>query len=124
MFFLSREIWSLAQKMRSDLPPILWRIGSIEDFEREPEASKVSLCLHLDYLYNGFILERILVQRTEKGSEKLVNVAHELLSNLLLLIANRSSAGEDVNSIVWIVSCDSVSVIFFKKKESSNCTRS
>ncbi|KAJ5201679.1 uncharacterized protein N7498_006342 [Penicillium cinerascens] len=98
------EIWSLAQKMRSDLPPTLWRIGSIEDFEREPEASKVSLCLHLDYLYNGFILQRILVQRTNKGPEKLINVAHELLSNLLLLIANRSSAGEDVNSIVWIIS--------------------
>lgn len=91
--------------MRNDLPPSLWRLGSIEDFEREPSSNKVSLCLRIDYLFNDFILQRILVQRTEKGSEKLVNVAHELLSNLLLLIANRSSVGEDVNSIVWIVSC-------------------
>ncbi|KAJ6112017.1 hypothetical protein N7523_008078 [Penicillium sp. IBT 18751x] len=98
------EILRLAQKMRSDLPPSLWRIGNMEEFEREPDSNKVSLCLHIDYLFNDFILQRILVQRTEKGTEKLVNVAHELLSNLLLLIANRSSAGQDVNSIVWIIS--------------------
>ena len=104
--------------MRSDLPPSLWRLGSIEDFEREPGSNKVSLCLRIDYLFNDFFLQRILVQRTEKGSEKLVNVAHELLSNLLLLIANRSSIGEDVNSIVWIVSCNSFLFLsfFFTRK--------
>jgi hypothetical protein len=96
--------------MRSDLPPSLWRIGSIEDFEREPEGSKIALSLHIDYLYNEFILQRVLVQRTEKGSAKLVNVAHDLLTNLLLLIANRSSVGEDVNSLVWVVSSDHVSL--------------
>lgn len=83
----------------------VYGIGSIEDFERELDSSKVSLCLHIDYLFNEFILQRILVQRTDKGSGKLVNVAQQLLSCLLLLIVNRSSAGEDVNSIVWIVSC-------------------
>ena len=57
----------------------------------------------MDCLYNEFILQRVLVQRTGASTEKLIAVAHELLDNLLLLIANRAAGGGDRNSVVWIV---------------------
>ncbi|RAK84846.1 efflux pump antibiotic resistance protein [Aspergillus costaricaensis CBS 115574] len=74
------------------------------DFDRCPETAKVCLLVHMDSLYNEFILQRILVQRTGASTEKLIAVAHELLDNLLLLVANRAVGGGDGNSVVWIIS--------------------
>ncbi|KAJ5893795.1 hypothetical protein N7495_005486 [Penicillium taxi] len=94
---------SLAQEIRNGLPSTLWRIGNKEDFEREPEASRISLSFHMDFLYNELLMERLLVQRAGKEPGNLVKIAHELLSNLLHLIVLRSSAGDDNKSLVWAV---------------------
>ena len=98
-----RDISTLATKTRLSLPSSLYRVSTPSDFDRCPETAKVCLFLHMDSLYNEFILQRILVQRTSANTEKLIAVAHELLDNLLLLIANRAVGGGDGNSVVWIV---------------------
>lgn len=99
----NREISTLAAKKRLSLPSSLYRVSTPSDFDRCPETAKVCLFVHMDSIYNEFILQRILVQRTGASTEKLIAVAHELLDNLLLLVANRSVGGGDGNSVVWIV---------------------
>ncbi|XRM36550.1 hypothetical protein ABZX51_000048 [Aspergillus tubingensis] len=98
------EISALAAKARLSLPSSLYRISTPSDFDRCPETAKVCLFVHMDSLYNEFILQRVLVQRTGASTEKLIAVAHELLDNILLLIANRAVGGGDGNSVVWIMS--------------------
>lgn len=106
-----RDISTLSTKTRLSLPSSLYRVSTPSDFDRWPETAKVCLFLHMDSLYNEFILQRILVQRTSASTEKLIAVAHELLDNLLLLIANRAVGGGDGNSVVWIV-CFPFSFLF------------
>ncbi|OOF90741.1 hypothetical protein ASPCADRAFT_14063, partial [Aspergillus carbonarius ITEM 5010] len=98
------EISALATQTRLSLPASLYHVGTPSDFDRCPESAKVCLFLYMDCLYNEFILQRVLVQRTGASTEKLIAVAHELLDNLLLLIANRAAGGGDRNSVVWIIS--------------------
>ncbi|GKZ22397.1 hypothetical protein AbraIFM66951_011565 [Aspergillus brasiliensis] len=97
------EISTLATKTRLSLPSSLYHVSTPSDFDRCPETAKVCLFLHMDSLYDEFILQRILVQRMGASTAKLIAVAHELLDNLLLLIANRAVGGGDGNSVVWIV---------------------
>lgn len=99
----NREVSALAAKARLSLPSSLYRVSTPSDFDRCPETAKVCLFVHMDSLYNEFILQRILVQRTGASTEKLIAVAHELLDKLLLLVANRAVGGGDRNSVVWIV---------------------
>ncbi|PYH92809.1 hypothetical protein BO71DRAFT_442182 [Aspergillus ellipticus CBS 707.79] len=52
------------------------------------------LYLHLDYIYNDFLLYRILSKRMNTWCEELVQVSHEILGGILLLIESKLRTGK------------------------------
>ncbi|KAJ5215716.1 uncharacterized protein N7498_002123 [Penicillium cinerascens] len=81
------ELCDESLRIREQLPSFLqWKPsnGSIELSSDELAVQSI----HLDFLYTEFLLYRISVKRTGVGSDKLVRVAHEILSTILDRIAD------------------------------------
>ncbi|KAH8688994.1 putative C6 transcription factor [Talaromyces proteolyticus] len=99
------EISNLSRKVRDDLPAVFkWNLQSFENMEHGRTQAYILLCIHLSFLHSDFILQRVLVKRKGAGSETLMNIAHEMLSTLLIAVANRSRDGRDNNTIAWTMS--------------------
>lgn len=100
-----REISIMSIEIRSQLPPTLcWDREHLEGLDQDRDKGYVTLGTHLNFLHCDFILQRTLVKRNGRGSEALLNIAHEMLSVLLIAISNRSRDGRDNNTMAWTVS--------------------
>lgn len=107
------DITSLATEIRSQLPPRLRTVGYNNDLTPwESETNLMTLCFHLECLYNELIMQRILIKRTGHESQKLRSIAHDMLKHLLLVNGNRAPDGRDNNSVAWNVSIRSC-ILFF-----------
>jgi chromatin structure-remodeling complex subunit RSC3/30 len=99
------DITKLAAEIRSQLPPRLQTVGYNDGVTPwESESNLMTLCFHLECLYNELIMQRILVKRTGHESQKLRSVAHEMLNTLLLVNGSRAPDGRDNNTVAWNVS--------------------
>uniref|UniRef100_A0A093XJ68 Pyrimidine pathway regulatory protein 1 n=1 Tax=Talaromyces marneffei PM1 TaxID=1077442 RepID=A0A093XJ68_TALMA len=94
------EITELAAEIRSQLPPRLQAV-SYNDSVTLSESNLMTLCFHLECLYNELIMQRILVKRTGYESQRLRSVAHEMLSALLIVNGHRAPDGRDNNTVAW-----------------------
>lgn len=78
----SREVSQQSHKTWNDLPGFLrWRPS-----DPDTNDSSVLVPLYLNFLYNDFLLYRVLVRRAQSGSEGLVSVSQNILSTILELI--------------------------------------
>lgn len=98
------DITNLAAEIRSRLPPRFRTVSYSDGVTMwESESNLMTLCFHLECLYNELIMQRILVKRTGHESLKLRTIAHEMLNTLLLVNGNRAPDGRDNNTVAWNV---------------------
>lgn len=65
-----------------------------------------SLHLYLDYLYTIFLLQRVLVKRTNTGQEALIHTSREALS-IVIRIGSECETSMDLNRhYSWLVCSD------------------
>ncbi|GJP97403.1 transcriptional regulator family: Fungal Specific TF [Aspergillus niger] len=77
-----QEVSQQSHKTWNDLPGFLrWRPS-----DPDTNDSSVLVPLYLNFLYNDFLLYRVLVRRAQSGSEGLVSVSQNILSTILELI--------------------------------------
>ncbi|PYH92459.1 putative chromatin structure remodeling complex protein RSC3 [Aspergillus ellipticus CBS 707.79] len=104
---LPQQIEELCHKnrqMREQLPPFL----QLKPIESNLDHSTVSLdditvqLIHIDFLYNEFLLYHLLTKRTGMGSDQLINIAYEVLSTTLDRIAEISKPNRTFQSIVHV----------------------
>ncbi|GAM37299.1 C6 transcription factor [Talaromyces pinophilus] len=96
------DITNLAAEIRSQLPPRLRTLGYNNDVTPwESETNLMTLCFHLECLYNELIMQRILIKRTGHESHKLRSIAREMLKALLLVNGSRAPDGRDNNTVAW-----------------------
>ncbi|KAJ6133834.1 hypothetical protein N7523_000156 [Penicillium sp. IBT 18751x] len=67
-----------------------------------PES--IFLQVHLDYIFNRFLLYRILSKRLNIWSPDLVMVSHEVLRDILLLVESRIRAMKASGELSWVMS--------------------
>lgn len=63
----------------------------------------IHLSIHLDHVYNEFLLQRTLLKRWRVAPTELVKVSRALLSTLLVLIGNRHRLGALATDLPWLV---------------------
>ncbi|OKL58737.1 hypothetical protein UA08_06318 [Talaromyces atroroseus] len=98
------QISKIAKETRNTLPARFHK-GEINTMTGlQPEITFMSLYFDLDCLYNEFIMQRILVKRTGRGSNTLKRIAHGMLDTLLALTGSRAPDGTDNNTVAWNVS--------------------
>ncbi|KAJ5758357.1 chromatin structure remodeling complex protein RSC3 [Penicillium nucicola] len=95
------NISTLSQQVRNDLPSYLHWDGSTESTLRL--RSTIPVYIHLDLLYNSFLLQRILVKRSLTESETLVSLAHQIIQAMLALIAVGHRCGNSFSELGWTV---------------------
>ncbi|KAJ5128004.1 hypothetical protein N7448_008783 [Penicillium atrosanguineum] len=89
----------------SKLPPFIQRL---HDPSEVPGVEKsIYLQVHLDFIFNRFLLYRILSKRLNTWSPDLVKVSHEGLSEILLLVESRIRAMRISGEISWVVTMPS-----------------
>lgn len=98
-----RELLQQSRQAWLGLPPFLHRPQNYAKYGLDFKQS-VYLQLHLDYLYDQFLLFRILSKRQNTWSPDLVKVSHEILSEVLLLIESRVRSMRLTPELSWVVS--------------------
>jgi hypothetical protein len=63
----------------------------------------VSVQVGMDFRYNEFLLQRATVRKLQISSQKLLNVARELLTLTLTIIEQAPKIGRDWCDLPWIV---------------------
>ncbi|KAJ5648871.1 uncharacterized protein N7484_002594 [Penicillium longicatenatum] len=103
---LPAKIEELLQQSRQawlGLPSFLHRPQDSASYDLDFKQT-VFLQLHLDYLYDQFLLYRILSKRQNTWSPDLVKVSHEILSEVLLLIESRVRSMRLTPELSWVIS--------------------
>lgn len=114
------DITNLTAEIRSQLPPRFRSVSYSDGVTPwESESNLMALCFHLECLYNELIMQRILVKRTGHESQKLRNIAHEMLNTLLVVNGNRAPDGRDNNTVAWNASIRLYIYSFHSKKANS-----
>lgn len=67
---------------------------------------------HIDFVYNGFLIERTPVKRLRVSSAELVTVSRSLLSSMLILTGNRHRQGWWSNGLPWLVGSNALILMF------------
>jgi hypothetical protein len=88
--------------VRNEIPSYLQWDGSTETTLRL--TSTIPVYLHLDLLYSDFLLQRILVKRSVRGSETLISLANQMLKAILAQIAISQRCGKPFIELGWTVS--------------------
>ena len=75
----------------ASLPAFIRKVQDSEDYTRIPGCSQESILgqINLEYMYNRFLLYLILSKRSNNWSPDLIQVSHEILSEILNHIDNR-----------------------------------
>lgn len=97
------KISNLSRETRSKLPAHFRQVSWV-DVTTGPvsETKLMSLCIHMDSLYNELIMQRILVKRTGHESNTLTVIAHEMLNTVLVTISRLRDANKRYN-VAWNV---------------------
>ncbi|KAF7184142.1 hypothetical protein CNMCM7691_004701 [Aspergillus felis] len=90
---LSRCVDDLARKANF----LRWRPGSAN----LDNSGSLLIPLYLDFLYNDFLLYRLLVRRSQNESDSLINVSHNILGTVLELIGREVASGCGTYNIGW-----------------------
>ncbi|TQB74292.1 hypothetical protein MPDQ_005015 [Monascus purpureus] len=92
------EISQNSRRTWDELPGFLhWRPG----VESSILHSSVLIPMNLEFLYNDFLLYRILVKRAQTGYESLIGISHEILKTTLELIGKEIGSGTGTYSVGW-----------------------
>ncbi|KAJ6043032.1 hypothetical protein N7460_004387 [Penicillium canescens] len=54
--------------------------------------------VHMEFLYNDFLLYRTLAQRTETEPEAIIDISREILSAVILMVSKKIRSGHSLNS--------------------------
>lgn len=76
----------------------------------------VMLILHLDHLYNDFLIERYRVQRLHAPPEELLRLSTQLLADGLIVIAMRDKHGSGFTDIPWML-VSSINALLVRRRE-------
>lgn len=86
------------------LPSFLHKRHDPEESSQVPNVKEsVFLQIHLDYIFNEFLLYRILSKRLNTWSPDLVKVSHQVLSEILLLVDSRIRVMSLTPDLSWVV---------------------
>ncbi|PWY88237.1 C6 transcription factor [Aspergillus heteromorphus CBS 117.55] len=98
---LSRKVQEVSQqshKTWNDLPGFLrWRPGASDSNGH----TNVLVPLYLNFLYNDFLLYRVLVRRSQSGAEGLISVSQNILSTILELIGKEIGSRTGTYNVGW-----------------------
>ncbi|GIJ90576.1 hypothetical protein Asppvi_009535 [Aspergillus pseudoviridinutans] len=105
---LSRCVDDLARKTKQvsensrrtwdGLPSFLrWRPGSAN----LDDSGSLLIPLYLDFVYNDFLLCRLLVRRSQNESDSLINVSQNILGTVLELMGREIASGSGTYNIGW-----------------------
>ncbi|PWY82157.1 hypothetical protein BO70DRAFT_336493 [Aspergillus heteromorphus CBS 117.55] len=98
------DILQTSHRVWASLPSFLHWKQDLEDHPGLNATENAVIYLHLDYLYNDFLLYRILSKRTNTWSEDLVQVSHEILGGVLSLVENRMRTTKASGENSWVIS--------------------
>lgn len=98
---MSRQVSENSRRTWEELPSFLrWRPGSVNS----EDSGSLLIPLYLDFLYNDFLLYRLLVRRSQNESDALINISQSILGTVLQLIGREIAAGTGTYNIGWNVS--------------------
>ncbi|PWY91164.1 hypothetical protein BO70DRAFT_392808 [Aspergillus heteromorphus CBS 117.55] len=101
------ELCRKSRQMRESLPAFLQmkpfenNTHATEPVHLSPHQITVQL-IHIDFLYNDFLLHHILTKRTGIASDQLINIAYEILSTILDRIADVAKPNRTFHAIVHV----------------------
>lgn len=53
--------------------------------------------VHMEFLYNDFLLYRTLAQRTDTEPEAIIDISREILSAVIMMVSKKIRSGHSVN---------------------------
>ncbi|EAW20247.1 putative C6 transcription factor [Aspergillus fischeri NRRL 181] len=94
----AKQVSDISCKTWDELPGFLrWRPGSASS----EDSGSLLIPLYLDFLYNDFLLSRLLVRRSQTESDALINVSQTILGTALDLIGREIASGTGTYNIGW-----------------------
>jgi chromatin structure-remodeling complex subunit RSC3/30 len=89
--------------LRQELPDFLhWRPeGGQAAVSRVEELLLFEI--HVDFLYNDFLLYRTLGQRTQTQPQEIIGISREILKALIMMVSKRARYGESITNTGWAV---------------------
>ncbi|KAH2916818.1 hypothetical protein KXW25_007573 [Aspergillus fumigatus] len=94
----TKQVSDNSRKTWDELPGFLrWRPGSASS----GDSGSLLIPLYLDFLYNDFLLARLLVKRLQTEADSLINVSQAILGTVLELIGRELASGTGTCSIGW-----------------------
>ncbi|KAJ5090208.1 hypothetical protein N7532_008892 [Penicillium argentinense] len=106
---LNRKVKDLPQRIEEvweSLPPFLHRRHDPDESSGIANVKEsVYLQAHLDYIYDQFLLYRILSKRLNIWSPDLIKASHDILSEILLLVDTRIQMMRLSPEITWVKMC-------------------
>jgi chromatin structure-remodeling complex subunit RSC3/30 len=97
----ARQISENSRRTWDGLPSFLrWHPNS----GNSDDSGSLLIPLYLDFLYNDFLLYRLLLRRSQDGSDALINVSQTILGAVLELIGKEIASGPGTYNVGWNVS--------------------
>ncbi|RLL93210.1 hypothetical protein CFD26_101034 [Aspergillus turcosus] len=97
----AKQVSENSRRTWDELPSFLrWGPGSANS----DDSGNLLIPLYLDFLYNDFLLYRLLVRRSQNESEALINVSQNILGTVLELIGRGIASGTGTYNIGWSAS--------------------
>ncbi|GFF99318.1 C6 transcription factor, putative [Aspergillus udagawae] len=94
----AKQVSDNSSRTWEELPSFLsWRPGSAN----LDDSGALLIPLYLDFLYNDFLLYRLLVSHSHNESDALVNVSQNILGTVLQLIGRVIASGTGTYNIGW-----------------------
>ncbi|GFF44932.1 LOW QUALITY PROTEIN: hypothetical protein IFM46972_07666 [Aspergillus udagawae] len=94
----AKQVSDNSRRTWEDLPSFLrWRPGSAN----LDDSGGLLIPLYLDFLYNDFLLYRLLVSHSQNELDALINVSHNILGTVLQLIGREIASGTGTYNIGW-----------------------
>ncbi|GIC92830.1 putative C6 transcription factor [Aspergillus udagawae] len=98
MTFPGKPMSDNSRRTWEELPGFLrWRPGSAN----VDDSGSLLIPLSLDFLYNDFLLYRLLVSHSQNESDALINVSQNILGTVLQLIGREIASGTGTYNTGW-----------------------
>ena len=99
-----RELSRESRQLRQELPEFLqWKPG-IEGLLASRVEYDLLFEVHMEFLYNDFLLYRTLGKRTQTQPDSIIGIARQILKSLVIMISDKTRSRQPIKGVGLSVS--------------------